>query len=279
MCIQVVELYSSCKCLYYKHALDCCPGYGQRGHYIEERAVLVGYSCIDHTYEGSSEGASSCEDGVSSCDTASLGDLAPTSSAFDPPQKFAVDLDHIIAVLLQDEFLVESCCTLLKTQGKKLAQRTTASLLEQFVGDLATEASSLREKQACRLLRRKRYFVANKIIDRMNETKLPQRSNHVSLDYDEDHLDDVAPSSSSSESCDKDFDAITKTEIEEMELFVLFSNAFELFKANLINHITRKPANRGLVFRVSLYAKSLFRRTLGEPKVASGSSRVRWTCV
>ncbi|KAE9375307.1 hypothetical protein N431DRAFT_198739 [Stipitochalara longipes BDJ] len=44
MCYLVVERYSVCRCLYYKHNVDMCAAYGQQGHPIQERTVLVGYA-------------------------------------------------------------------------------------------------------------------------------------------------------------------------------------------------------------------------------------------
>lgn len=49
MCIQVVERYSVCRCLYYRHAIDPCSSRSQRGHKVEERTVLVGYTCSAHS--------------------------------------------------------------------------------------------------------------------------------------------------------------------------------------------------------------------------------------
>jgi hypothetical protein len=49
MCYQVVERYSVCRCLYYKHAIDPCPAHGQRGHTVQEKTVLVGYACSSHS--------------------------------------------------------------------------------------------------------------------------------------------------------------------------------------------------------------------------------------
>lgn len=48
MCYQLIELYSSCRCLYYQHAIDRCGNYGRRGHSITQRTLLVGYACQDH---------------------------------------------------------------------------------------------------------------------------------------------------------------------------------------------------------------------------------------
>ncbi|CAI9626944.1 unnamed protein product [Alternaria burnsii] len=49
MCYQVIERYSVCRCLYYKHAIDPCAAHGQRGHGIQEKTVLVGYACSTHS--------------------------------------------------------------------------------------------------------------------------------------------------------------------------------------------------------------------------------------
>ena len=45
MCIQISERYAACGCLYYKHQVDACLNYRRRGHDVQSRKVLVGYSC------------------------------------------------------------------------------------------------------------------------------------------------------------------------------------------------------------------------------------------
>ena len=52
MCIRVVEQFSVCRCVYYIHGVDQCNSYGMRGHYIEDKVILVGHSCRDHTSYG-----------------------------------------------------------------------------------------------------------------------------------------------------------------------------------------------------------------------------------
>lgn len=52
MCYKVVERYSVCKCLYFEHSIDPCSAYGQRGHGIQEKTVLVGYTCDKHSGRG-----------------------------------------------------------------------------------------------------------------------------------------------------------------------------------------------------------------------------------
>ncbi|CDM29121.1 unnamed protein product [Penicillium roqueforti FM164] len=49
MCYKVVERYSVCKCLYFEHSIDPCSAYGQRGHEVQEKTVLVGYTCEKHS--------------------------------------------------------------------------------------------------------------------------------------------------------------------------------------------------------------------------------------
>ncbi|KAH8687212.1 hypothetical protein BGZ60DRAFT_342302, partial [Tricladium varicosporioides] len=40
MCYLVVEKYSVCRCVYYKHNIDMCAAYGTQGHGIQERTTL-----------------------------------------------------------------------------------------------------------------------------------------------------------------------------------------------------------------------------------------------
>ena len=49
MCIQVIERYALCGCLYWKHAVDKCEDYIERPHEVQAREVLVGYTCPEHT--------------------------------------------------------------------------------------------------------------------------------------------------------------------------------------------------------------------------------------
>ncbi|KAK0635316.1 hypothetical protein B0T17DRAFT_586874 [Bombardia bombarda] len=54
MCMQLVELYSACRCLYYQHAVDRCAAYGRPGHGVQRRTILVGYACGEHSAHHSS---------------------------------------------------------------------------------------------------------------------------------------------------------------------------------------------------------------------------------
>jgi hypothetical protein len=71
MCYLVVELYSVCRCVYYKHSIDMCAAYGTQGHPVQERTVLVGYACENHSahydqHQSSSRGYSDSGYGTAS---------------------------------------------------------------------------------------------------------------------------------------------------------------------------------------------------------------------
>lgn len=55
MCYRVVERYSVCRCLYYKHSIDMCAAANQQGHIVQEKTILVGYLCDDHSSRQSSQ--------------------------------------------------------------------------------------------------------------------------------------------------------------------------------------------------------------------------------
>lgn len=48
MCYRVLERYAVCRCLYHKHVINPCPHYGEWGHQVDEKTVLVGYACGVH---------------------------------------------------------------------------------------------------------------------------------------------------------------------------------------------------------------------------------------
>jgi hypothetical protein len=78
MCYLVVERYSVCRCLYYKHPVDMCSAYGQPHHPIQERTVLVGYSCEEHSnYQPQQETSSRAGYSDSGYGTASHGSARP----------------------------------------------------------------------------------------------------------------------------------------------------------------------------------------------------------
>ncbi|KAH8749026.1 hypothetical protein F5882DRAFT_251057, partial [Hyaloscypha sp. PMI_1271] len=71
MCFLVVERYSVCRCLYYKHSVDMCDKYGKQGHAIQERTVLVGYTCGKHSQNVNERVPPAADDGSSSSEVLS----------------------------------------------------------------------------------------------------------------------------------------------------------------------------------------------------------------
>ncbi|KAI9807733.1 MAG: hypothetical protein M1826_004477 [Phylliscum demangeonii] len=49
MCYRLTERYSVCGCLYHRHSVDACTSFGQRGHGVQEKTILVGYACTRHS--------------------------------------------------------------------------------------------------------------------------------------------------------------------------------------------------------------------------------------
>ena len=48
MCVQLVERYAGCDCLYYEHDVDPCSAKNTLGHEIQIRVVPIGYTCSQH---------------------------------------------------------------------------------------------------------------------------------------------------------------------------------------------------------------------------------------
>ena len=55
MCIQVIERYWVCRCLYYKHQVDACSNYRRKGHDVQCREVMVGSACPKHSHDNHGE--------------------------------------------------------------------------------------------------------------------------------------------------------------------------------------------------------------------------------
>jgi hypothetical protein len=55
MCIQIMEVYAVCHCLYHIHEVDTCASYRRRGHKVQTREVLVGHSCAKHCLCGTGQ--------------------------------------------------------------------------------------------------------------------------------------------------------------------------------------------------------------------------------
>lgn len=52
MCIQVVEHYAECRCIYYRHSVDPCQRCHEKDHQVITKEVFVGYNCSKHKSSG-----------------------------------------------------------------------------------------------------------------------------------------------------------------------------------------------------------------------------------
>lgn len=59
MCIRIVELFAVCKCVYHIHGIDQCNSYGMLGHQVQDKVILVGYACRQHSFSSVSTSQSS----------------------------------------------------------------------------------------------------------------------------------------------------------------------------------------------------------------------------
>ena len=59
MCIQLVERYATCRCIYHVHPIDPCARAGQRGHRVTKREQLLGHCCSRHS-TARPDGTSAC---------------------------------------------------------------------------------------------------------------------------------------------------------------------------------------------------------------------------
>jgi hypothetical protein len=176
MCYQVVERYSVCRCLYYKHAIDHCAAHGERGHATQQKTVLVGYACSTHWSRDQDVGVVDIVDNVSDLDDSSDDgeSMFSTSIALSRCTSFITSegddtITEVLDVLLEDPQL----------HWEKLVRSQTASpdgtqikdvqfFLGAFERDLRAEADSTIQFHACAFLRgRVRYF-SSKIYERFN---------------------------------------------------------------------------------------------------------------
>jgi hypothetical protein len=195
MCYQVVERYSVCRCLYYKHTLDRCAACGQRGHVVQEKTVLVGYACYSHTSGrggGGGGGApSSSQDIVnafedsddSSDDDGSIFSLKSRTTSF-----IAVDdsdvIDEILHVLVDDP--LSRWDNLLHQTSDDTKDKDVRFFLRAYELSLRAAADSNVERHTCAFLQNRLRYLSSTICKHFH---LDESQN---LDHDDDGtMDDV----------------------------------------------------------------------------------------
>lgn len=197
MCYQVIERYSVCRCLYYKHAIDPCAAHGQRGHGIQEKTALVGYRCPEHQLSWDKEQAVSVEkpdivDDSSDIDGSLTDDesIFSTSIALSRCTSFiATDgqdtVAEILKILIEDPELRWEKLLCFQPEipiGRQV--KDVQFFLAAFESDLRTEADSTLQYHACAFLRRRLRHISSRIYEHYDIEEKFSSGNILSNDED-----------------------------------------------------------------------------------------------
>jgi len=176
MCYQVIERYSRCRCLYYKHAIDPCAAHGERGHTTQEKTVLVGYACSLHSDYLQDSGVIDIVDSLPDLDDSSDDgqSIFSLSIALSRCTSFIASdgqdtIAEVLEVLLQDPQL--SWQDLLHSQTTTTTE-TRAKDVQFFLGaferDLRAQSDSTLQHHACASLRCRLRYLSSEIYKHFN---------------------------------------------------------------------------------------------------------------
>ncbi|RGP78939.1 transcription factor c2h2 [Fusarium longipes] len=176
MCVQLIELYSACRCLYYTHSIDRCAAFGRppRGCPVQKRTILVGYLCSSHSIPHTSldtadENAGVDEDQESDeGDGASvLSDVSAPSTSFTLPDDAKQEArDRLFQELLNDFSLRHLWPQIVRISfGRDRAVKVIARYLARFSRDLRTRATGRQNKDAADFVGTSRLTVADRIVE------------------------------------------------------------------------------------------------------------------
>lgn len=232
MCYLIVERYSICRCLYYKHALAPCAAHGQRGHYIQEKTILVGYACSVHgggthyPLENSQDIVNASEDSDDSWDdedSVFSGALAVSRATSFIASEGADTIDEIVHVLVNDPLLRWD--NLLRHNSDDTEQKDVRFFLRAYELSLRAQADSNIERHTCTFLQSRLRYLSSKICERF------QLAESHELGLDSDGITKEA----------KDLDAVALDEPDptmmpsfpNIESFLFGGVAYEALKGNL----------------------------------------------
>lgn len=198
MCYQVVERYSVCRCLYYKHAIEPCAAFGQRGHVVQEKTVLVGYSCSRHTVQPCSLDVSQdiVDAFVDSDDSLSdEGSIFSSVIAVSRATSFIAmnssdTIDEILDVLLNDPLLRWE--HLLHQNVNSTEDKDVRFFLRAYELSLRAAADSNIERHTCTFLRGRLRYLSSRICKHFKLEEKPEPDAYDnSTSKDVNHFDVV----------------------------------------------------------------------------------------
>ena len=301
MCYQVIERYSSCHCLYYQHAVDRCINYGQRGHGVTQKIVLVSHVCYLH-----SDQRGSCRrgggqrgsprplvesnlngDDLSSNSSNSASIFNNNSTASTSLTTPADEWRDAVGTLFRD-VLNEPSLRYLWPQVVRYsvtsveAEKNISQFLQRFSRDLALEATLQVEKAACKFIGKARRTIAWRITE----------CHATELGFSEPSLnalppkDELAEAQSENEQKD-DGSGILYEQISGFIFSKLNAenSAFESFVNNLKLFVARATSPPplsafGTVGRLLRQKSAALALSVSQkPAVPLPATRLEWSCV
>ncbi|KAH7009811.1 hypothetical protein EDB80DRAFT_572198 [Ilyonectria destructans] len=295
MCYQFIELYSACRCLYYQSAIDRCSAYGQPGHKVQQRTILVGYACSSHS--GPCDADLSINADINTDSDIDTGGETNSSAASTVSTELTIPegiKEDTVETLLHD-LLVEPDLQYLWPQlvgfsgTKYLARRIIANLLRLYSKDLRQEGQSALKVKASSFIRSRRYQIARHIVNhhqaeiRGASVKPEALETQVADDVAEQPIEAEVEEDEETEAED-DEDEGRGVLYPEIHEFLFCSISFQNLKASikLVVASSSLIESHSSVFTSMInssqtHFRNLYDR-LSEPRANPKLTRIWWTC-
>ncbi|KAI9148833.1 hypothetical protein HJFPF1_10875 [Paramyrothecium foliicola] len=195
MCFQLVELFTSCKCIYYKHAIDRCYAYGFPQHQTTQRHIYVGYACSQHSIslgvnddsisrrepasipveknfppslvldrESTQEAVNISSYAASDFDTEPVFSIAPSSAETGITVPDPALVDELFHRLLNYHDLKHLWPQVIELSAVD-SRVTLSRFIRRFGQDLSKQASASLEHQASKIVQKRAIDVASRIVE------------------------------------------------------------------------------------------------------------------
>ncbi|PSN71568.1 hypothetical protein BS50DRAFT_570896 [Corynespora cassiicola Philippines] len=241
MCYQVVERYSVCRCLYYKHTIDVCAAHGQRGHVVQEKITLVGYSCSSHSSAGQVGNENDPEPFESDSDDDTEGNRSIFSEALISKTSTLVttsqeeEIDRILGALVDDPLLPWPDL-LSKNQANQRQNnvKDVRFFLRAFERSLRESANTILEAQVCSFIRHRIPYLSARIYEHFN---FHRSSNFSTDDIPENRADKTETWSKAIGDMDPEYDHAFIPSFDTIRGFLFDGQPFDIMKENLRNYV------------------------------------------
>lgn len=306
MCYQLIELYSACRCLYYKHQVDRCPHYPN--HEVTQRIIFVGYACaahnkpkeFDYIYRERSEPTDvpSLEPLLDSDQPDSRSDLKSIDSQFSTVSAAStttVEGDDVEAafrrvVVFGD--LRYLWPQLVALESPKRSLRTIDSFLKRYAEDLKqlamTDSSfdsyeTMICRTASRFIRQTRLDLAHRIWEAYSPAADDEDHDNISMSHFAEHLAELTAEKpeESMENSNFSYNIAERFLFDTEPIKALESNITAFVRMNIDKEETRILVSTYKSLKIS-FANIATRVTrlwslVNQP--GSETATVSWTCV